>query len=334
MKKKMGIVLIVILLIISSSSFYVLQQYSFDIVEQTIQIASPEGQLTGILAMPKHASGKLGLVLFVHGDGPINASHNDGYKPLWERLAAQGYASLSLNKRGIDGSAGNWLDQSIDDRVEEARQALAWARTQPMIDHTRIGVWGASQAGWVIPKLAGEEQLAFSILVSPAINWLSQGQYHTREQMKKDGYSEDDITARLAYEQQVNALLKNNAPYEEYVKTAHQGDMMSQERWAFVSKNFLSDAAGDLAHFRSPVLLLLGEDDIHVDVKETEQVYRENAAPSLLTVAVFPNTEHSMLRTSTANSELKATFISLFAPRKITVSEYMNQIELFIKQLP
>lgn len=333
MKKKIGIALIVILLLIGSSTLYVLQQNSFDMIERTIQIPSPQGQLTGTLALPKHASGKLGLVLFIHGDGPINASHQDGYKPLWERFAAQGYASLSLNKRGIDGSAGNWLNQSMDDRVEEAEQALAWARTQTMIDYTKIGVWGASQAGWVIPKLAGKEQLAFSILVSPAINWLSQGQYNTREQMKKNGYSADDIAARIAYEQQINELLKRNAPYEEYVNTAHQGDMMTKDRWTFVSKNFLSDAASDLAHFRSPVLLLLGEDDINVDIKETEQVYRDSVDPSLLTVAVFPNTEHSMLSTSTANSNLKAVFMSLFAPRKLTVSEYMDQIELFVKKL-
>ncbi|MGG4146647.1 alpha/beta hydrolase [Paenibacillus algorifonticola] len=332
MKKRIGIALIVILLLTGSSALYVLQQNSFDMIERTIQIHSPQGQLTGTLALPTHASGKLGLVLFIHGDGPINASHQDGYKPLWEQLAAQGYASLSLNKRGIDGSAGNWLDQSIDDRVEEAAQALAWARTQPMIDHTKIGVWGASQAGWVIPKLAEKEQLAFSILVSPAINWMSQGQYNTREQMKKDGYSEDEITARIAYEQQVYELLKRNAPYEDYVNMTHQGNRMTKDRWTFVSKNFLSDATSDLAHLRSPVLLLLGEDDINVNVKETEQVYRDSVDPSLLTVAVFPNTEHSMLSTSTANSDLKAAFMSFFAPRKLTVTEYMDRIELFVKK--
>ncbi|OKP97178.1 S9 family peptidase [Paenibacillus sp. P46E] len=334
MKRIIGILLLVIVLLCTGAVLYVFQQNSFDMREQSIEIDSPQGKLTGTLVLPKNASGKLGLVLFIHGDGPVNASHGDGYKPLWERLAAQGYASLSLNKRGIDGSAGNWLDQSIDDRVEEARQALAWARTQPMIDPSRIGVWGASQAGWVIPKLAGKEPLAFSILVSPAINWLTQGEYNTRMQMAKDGYSGDAISAQVAYEQQIKELLAKNATYEEYVKAADQEDVMSRDRWTFVSKNFRADATDDLQHFNSPVLLLLGEEDVNVDWKETEQVYRTVVSPSLLTVKVFPGAEHSMLTTRTADSRLRAVMISLFAPRQITVKGYMEQIADFLQKLP
>ncbi|MFD1175907.1 alpha/beta hydrolase family protein [Paenibacillus puldeungensis] len=334
MKKKIGITFIALLLILVGAGVYILLQNRFDIVEQSIEIPTPQGKLTGTLALPKHVSGNLGLVLFIHGDGPIDASHNDGYKPLWERLASQGYASLSLNKRGIHGSAGNWLDQSMDDRVEEARQALAWARALPMIDDKRIGVWGASQAGWVIPKLAGKEQLAFTILVSPAINWLSQGEYNTRQQMAKDGFSADEISKQVAYEQQIIALLKKSTSYDEYVKFAHKEDVMSRERWTFASKNFLSDATADLHSFKSPVLLLLGEDDVNVDVKETEQVYRKEIPPSLLTVTVFPDTEHSMLSTKTADSNWRALLISLFVPRMITVSGYMDHIEHFLKALP
>ncbi|OKP79532.1 alpha/beta hydrolase [Paenibacillus sp. P3E] len=334
MKRIIGRLLLVIVLLCTGAVLYVFQQNSFDMREQSIEIDSPQGKLTGTLVLPKNASGKLGLVLFIHGDGPINASHGDGYKPLWERLAAQGYASLSLNKRGIDGSAGNWLDQSIDDRVEEARQALAWARTQPMIDPSRIGVWGASQAGWVIPKLAGKEPLAFSILVSPAINWLTQGEYNTRMQMAKDGYSGDEISAQIAYEQQIKELLAKNATYEEYVKAANQEDVMSRDRWTFVGKNFRADATDDLQHFNSPVLLLLGEEDVNVDWRETEEVYRREVSPSLLTVKVFPGAEHSMLTTRTADSRLRAVMISLFAPRQITVKGYMEQIADFLQKLP
>ncbi len=333
MKRKMGITLIVLVLICAGAVLYVLKQNTFDMEERSLEIPSPQGKLTGTLVLPREVSGKLGLVLFIHGDGAINASHDDGYKPLWERLAKQGYASLSLNKRGIGGSEGNWLDQSIDDRVDEARQALAWARTQPMIDPSRIGVWGASQAGWVIPKLAGKEPLAFSILVSPAINWLTQGEYNTRSQMAKDEYSGDEISAQVAYEQQVKELLKEGATYEEYVQAAHKGDVMSRERWTFVSKNFRADATTGLQHFKTPVLLLLGEDDVNVDWKETEHVYRQKVSPSLLTVKVFPDTEHSMLSTRTAGSKLRAVLISLFAPRQITVNGYMEQIEQFLQDV-
>lgn len=332
--KKIWIYLcVVVLLLVGGAGMYVVQQNRFAMVEQAVQIDSPAGQLTGTLVLPKESSapGKLGLVLFIHGDGPINASHDDGYKPLWERLASLGYASLSLDKRGIGGSAGHWLDQSIDDRVQEAREAIAWARKQPGIDPHRIGVWGASQAGWVIPKLAGKEPLAFSILVSPAINWLRQGAYHTRQQMLKDGRSEAEIAAKEAANNKVRQLLAGKSSYEDYLAAVKEDDPMTRERWTFVSKNYLSDAEPDLRQFNSPVLLLLGEQDIHVDWQETERVYRKRIKPELLTVAVFPEAEHSMLSRKTADSSLRALMISLFAPRKITVPGYMNQIEDFLK---
>lgn len=330
MRAKVWLSLAIIIVLISVPVLYILEQNTFDMEEKTIKFDTPQGMLTGTLTLPKQYSGKLGLVLFIHGDGAINASYHDGYKPLWERLASLGYASLSLNKRGIGESEGHWLDQSIDDRVLESQKALAWARKQPMIDDTKMGVWGASQAGWVIPKLAGKEQLAFSILVSPAINWLSQGEYNTRSQMSKDGHTQEEIEQQLAYESQINDILRAGSSYDEYVKIAHRNDIMPKERWNFVSKNYTADATEDLNHFKSPVLLLLGDHDVNVDYKETERVYRENIHPSLLTVKLFSNTEHSMLSVDNADSKFRTTLISLFAPRSITVEGYMDQIERFL----
>ncbi|MCG7407109.1 alpha/beta hydrolase [Paenibacillus sp. ACRRX] len=334
MKHKVTISILIIFLLVGGAGLYIMMQNSFNMVEQAVEIQTPQGKLTGTLVLPKNYTSKLGLVLFIHGDGPIDASHDDGYKPLWERLASLGYASLSLNKRGINGSEGNWEHQNIQDRVEEARQAIAWAKEQPMIDEKQIGVWGASQAGWVIPRLAKQETLAFSLLLSPAINWISQGQYNTRSEMLAEGKSEAEIQDKLAYNQQVRQLLEKHASYEEYVKIARENSLMSRDRWIFAGKNLLSDATDDLRNFNSPVLLMLGEDDINVDVKDTERVYRNVVKPELLRVAVFPDADHSMLAKQTANSNLRATLISLFAPRQITIPGYMDEIEQFLRKLP
>ncbi|WP_334073582.1 MULTISPECIES: alpha/beta hydrolase family protein [Paenibacillus] len=334
MRKKLLIFCMIIAVLLGGTGTYILRQNSFHMVEQPIEIQTPQGKLTGTFVLPKNYTAPLGLVLFIHGDGPRDASADGGYKPLWERLASIGYASLSLNKRGIQGSEGNWLHQSMDDRVEEARHALAWARQQPMINGKRIGVWGASQAGWVIPKLAGKEPLAFSILVSPAMDWVRQGQYNTRKEMERAGHTEAEIQAKEADDRRVLKLLERRASYEDYLAIADANNAMTEDRWTFVGKNFRSDATGDLRHFHSPVLLLLGEEDIHVDAKETERVYRQNVAPELLSVAVFPAADHSMLSPKTANSELRAVLISLFAPRQITIPGYMDEIERFLKNLP
>jgi hypothetical protein len=69
-------------------------------------------------------------------------------------------------------------------------------------------------------------------------------------------------------------LLKAGASYAEYVSAAGPDNVMSKDRWNFVSKNYLAVATNDISNFNSPVLLLLGDHDIHVDVKETEEVYK------------------------------------------------------------
>ncbi|MCP3775506.1 prolyl oligopeptidase family serine peptidase [Paenibacillus sp. MZ04-78.2] len=334
MKKKIFISILILIFLVGGSGIYILAQHNYDMVEQDIEIQTPQGKLTGTFVLPQNYTGKLGLVLFIHGDGAINSTHDDGYKPLWEHLASIGYASLSLNKRGLNGSEGNWEHQTIDDRVVEARQAIAWAKQQPMIDENRIGAWGASQGGWVIPKLAKEEPIAFSMLLAPAINWVKQGLYHSRAEMEKQGYSEADIQAKTAYDLEVNKLLKQKAPYEEYLKVARKDRLMSEDRWIFAGKNFLSDATNDLPNFKTPVLLMLGAHDINVDYKDTEEVYRKIVKPELLTVKVFPDADHGAIHTDTINSELKSTLIFLFNPRQITVPAYHDSIDQFLKKIP
>lgn len=77
--------------------------------------------------------------------------------------------------------------------------------------------------------------------------------------MAKAGSTEVEISEQVAYEQELKELLKENGSYDEYVNKAHTNEIMSKERWTFVSKNFRSDATADLHNFKSPVLLLLGK---------------------------------------------------------------------------
>ncbi|TYP74051.1 alpha/beta hydrolase family protein [Paenibacillus methanolicus] len=309
-------------------------QHDFEMVEQQVAIRTKEGVLRGILTMPEKPVGKVGLVVFVHGDGPADASYDGFYKPLWEAFAQAGYASLSLSKPGIGGSEGHWLNQSMEDRAEETLQAIRWAKQQSMIDPLRIGLWGASQAGWVIPTVIKQDrEIAFSILVAPAINWLSQGAYNTRRQMEQDGYAERDISARLDYEARVNRLLEEGASYEAYTRIAKSGSRMTRERWQFVARNFRSDAAADLSAFRSPVHLVLGGRDLNVDVAETERVYRQRVAPGLLTVTRLPDADHAMLTSANAASELRTALYALFFPRKLFDPGYLDDLASFVRRV-
>ncbi|MEU4877969.1 alpha/beta hydrolase [Streptomyces sp. NPDC021608] len=314
----------------------VLWQNTYDMDEQRVSIRHGGRTLHGVLATPRDGSPRHGLVVYVHGDGPVNATHDDGYKPMWEANAKAGYASLSWDKPGVAGAPGNWLDQSMDDRADEAAAAVAWARARPDIDGDRIGLWGASQAGWVLPKIAARTPVSFVIAVSPAINWLRQGRYNLLAELRADGASASRTKAEIAKSDTVRRLLRHHATFEEYVDAmGADTDGMSADRWGFISRNYTADATRDLTALRGvPVLLTLAGHDTNVDTAETERVYRSALdAAGALTVARYPGAAHSSLRQSIERSEIRTTLTALFAPRSLFAHGFLDDQRRFLDGL-
>lgn len=312
-------------------------QNSYDVDQQRVSIASGGRTLNGVLAIPKDNRHKHGLVVYIHGDGPINATYDDGYLPMWEAYAKAGYATLSWDKPGINGAPGNWLTQTMDDRANEAAAAIAWARTRPDIDGSRIGLWGSSQAGWVLPKIAAKtaavnNPVRFVIAVSPAINWRQQGRYNLLAQLRADGASPTSVKAEIAKSDTTQRLLERGATFPEYVRVmGANADIESADRWAFIKKNYTSDATRDLQALRGvPVLLALAGNDINVDVADTERGYRKALAPGgALEIKRYPDATHSMVKQTIEKSEISATFTSLFAPRLLFAGGYLDDLRQF-----
>ncbi len=76
------------------------------------------------------------------------------------------------------------------------------------INPDKIGLWGISQAGWVMPLAITEsDNFAFMISVSGAINWLQQGQYYMIKRLEAEGYRQDEIAEALAFSDKGNGFL-------------------------------------------------------------------------------------------------------------------------------
>ncbi|MFH9610733.1 alpha/beta hydrolase family protein [Streptomyces sp. NPDC017448] len=314
----------------------VLWQNSYGMDEQRVTIRRGGHTLNGVLAVPKDGRNRHGLVVYVHGDGPVDATHDDGYKPMWEANAKAGYASLSWDKPGVAGAPGDWLDQSMDDRADEAAAAIAWARARPDVDGDRIGLWGASQAGWVLPKIAAKTPVSFVIAVSPAINWLQQGRYNLLAELRADNASAARTKAEVAKSDTTRRLLGRRASFEEYVRAmGGDADGMTAGRWGFVSKNYTADATRDLRALRGvPVLLALAGHDINVDTADTERTYRRVlGAGGALTVRHYPDATHSLLKQSIEQSELETTLTALFAPRSLFADGFLDGQGRFLQEL-
>lgn len=326
--KRKTLVVSVTLAALATAAFGVAwHQNTYDIHEEQVTIPGRTQPLTGVLALPEKDAKPYGLVVFVHGDGPVDATHDGFYRPLWEAFARAGYASLSWNKPGVGGAPGNWLDQSMDDRAAETEAAITWARNRPDIDASRIGLWGASQAGWVAPKVAKRNpSVAFLIEVGPAINWLRQGRYNLLTEAADEKLSPAQTSMHIERSDATRKLLADSAAYSRY--RAEIGGDITQDRWGFILKNYRSDASADLNGLKTPTLLVLGGQDRNVDVDETETTYRQLLAGTL-NVCTLPQATHE--GTVHGRSQLDEYARAAFAPRSLFAPNFLACQEHFLR---
>ncbi|MFB9891199.1 alpha/beta hydrolase family protein [Planobispora takensis] len=330
LRRLLGVLAAVVALLVAGAG-WVVYQNTYDIREEQVTITGGAQPLKGVLARPAGGRGPYGLVVFVHGDGPIDATHETFYRPAWEAFARAGYASLSWNKPGLAGAPGNWLHQSMEDRAQETMAAIAWAKRLPDIDPARIGLWGASQAGWVLPKVAARmPELKFVVAVSPAINWLRQGRYNLLAELRQRNASQEEIRAATARSDTTREHLRKGSTFERYRAAVGDVDGITADRWRFILANYTADASEDLARMRTPVLLMLGGHDVNVDVAETEATYRRLLRrPGQLQVRRYPGATHSMVPRDVEDSEIKALVLALAAPRSLSAEGYLDDLRRY-----
>ena len=321
---------------------WVVRQHSFDIDTSEITFTHNGHKIVGTLATPR-GPGSHGLVVFVHGDGPMHADGDGGYPAIWESFARAGYASLAWDQPGVGRSDGDWESYSMSDRADLALAALDAVIGRPDIDSARIGLWGASQAGWVLPKIANRRAgVRFIIAVAPAINWSDQGRFNELQELAKKGASEAQIAAAVAYSDALRSLLDRNATYDEYLALApaairvsgHYDQPMSERRWRFAAINYRSDARADLAALPDmPVLLQIAGQDRNVDATETEAVYR-GLLGNHLQVRRYQNAHHSMVRANIEVGSLRFWATALFAIRELYADGFLADGKAFLDSLP
>lgn len=304
---------------------------NYQFKEEKVTIKTEKNSLSSVIVTPKEGNIK-GTIFFVHGDGAQNATQDGGYYPIMERFAKQGYASVSWNKQGVGKSSGNWLDQSMDDRANEVSEVIDWVKINRPEIANKIGLWGASQAGWVIPKVDNKRNdIDFSILLAPGVNWLSQSEYYTANQAKDSGKTEKEVQQEVKKFRKDSDLIVEKKNYKEYLKSGGTSEM-TEDRYQFVKRSMSLDATNDLKNMRSRVHLILGGKDKNVNSKNTEIAYRESIDPANLTVKTINDAEHRMVNPAIVDSEFLMTTTAIFVPKYYLVSEaFLDYSEELVK---
>jgi dienelactone hydrolase len=283
-------------------------QSSF-LFKQRMTFVSGGVDLCGTLVTPTKISGPYPVVVMVHGDGPMSFDAFGYYQPIWAEFAQRGIATFSWDKPGIGCSTGNWMQQSMEDRTENVKNAIAFLQTlDKTVDRENIGVMGFSQAGWVLPKVSQHQyNVDFAVFVGTAINWLRQGEYHSSVnnsvntspyQNTEDSFLTQSLKKSLTFDEYVKAFNDNESiksaksePFEETI-------LDDEARYDFIAKNWKSDAEADLSKIDIPVLAAFGKADLNVDVAESISYYKQaftGSSTELLSIKEFEGATHGLM---------------------------------------
>jgi uncharacterized protein len=129
--------------------------------EVTIKFQSGSVTLAGTVLIPPGQQRHPAIVL-THGSGP--GPRND-LRMFAERFVRDRLVVLLFDKRGSGDSGGSWVKASLDDLADDAVAAANFLRSREEVDPERVGVWGGSQAGWVIPRAVARSPRAFQFAI-------------------------------------------------------------------------------------------------------------------------------------------------------------------------
>jgi pimeloyl-ACP methyl ester carboxylesterase len=285
---------------------------------EEIVFHSEDFKLVGDLRLPE-GHGPYPAVLFVHGDGPNNRTSGVTYPPIMERMESAGYATFAWDKPGTGESTG-LIDRSRlgEQRAQIVLDAIEVLKDHPDIDPKAIGMWGISQAGYVMPRvLSMSEDVAFMIAVScPGEAGVDQGAYLVSAQALCAGRTE--VEARQM--EHLLSAIERVQTYDEYVNYKEILDSLTGiglaapfgYRLGVVSEGewHVNDPDGEyfwdpmqvIEHVTIPVLVFFGELDTQADPIQGAQAYREaleRAGNPLFRVELVPGADHNIILSET-----------------------------------
>jgi hypothetical protein len=282
--------------------------------DEEVSFSSGGVVLSGTLTLPVTPAPSPGLVL-VHGS---NALTRDAFGP-WSRFfAAHGFAVLADDKRGTGRSSGDWRQADFRTLAQDVLAGVRYLAARSEVRPDRIGLWGASQAGWIMPIVAAEapSEIAFmAVHAGTGTTVREQGTLNLRYELRASGLSESEIALGVRYHELDDRVTTSGRDWDElqrfYQRESQQHPWLwppqPPDAWFRTYYRMLMpfDPSDYWRRVSCPVLLFFGELDVNVPPDESwPPIERQLSAGGnrRVTMHLLPRANHLFLEARTGAS--------------------------------
>ena len=303
---------------------------------EEIRFRSGKFRLVGDLRIPV-GDGPHPAIIMVHGSGGATRNGAVPYNPLIEIFLRNGYAVFSWDKPGSGESTGRFSDE-LTQRADILVDGVEVLMEHPSIDPDRIGLWGLSQAGWVMPlAIEQSENITFMIVVGGgAEDSIEQMAYQVGQQVICEGGSpEQSKLAEKYWSQQAKAT-----SYDDYqeamdflieipsVQNRFSLEISDEDGWKPRPRDIdaFINPMDVIENTTIPMLVFYGALDKNIDPVQGAQAYEaalQKAGNQDYQIVVIPGVEHTLVDAETGClNETKGT---KYAP------EYLETMETWLQ---
>jgi pimeloyl-ACP methyl ester carboxylesterase len=281
------------------------------------------GTISGTLAIPKNASGKIPVVLIIPGSGPTDRDGNNPlgvnsntYKMLAAALGKNGIASLRYDKRLVGKSVSTTKEKDLrfDDYAEDAIALVGMLHDDARF--SKVVVLGHSEGSLVGMLASVDQPVSGFISVSGAGergDKIMTEQMKSKPQFLKDGFQTIlDSLKKGKFTDKVDPSLYSIA------RPSVQPYLLS---W------MVHEPIREIKKVKIPVLIVQGTTDLQVTVADAEKLKK---AKSDATLVIIPGMNHILKEAPVDTDKNLETYKDPNLPLK---SELVTDIVGFINKL-
>jgi uncharacterized protein len=283
---------------------------------EELRFSNGDVQLSGTLISPVKGDRHPAMIL-VHGSGPAT---REQILPSARHLVRRGMAILAYDKRGAGGSTGDWNTASFDDLAGDVVAAFEYLKTRSDIDRSQIGLFGVSQAGWIMPLAAVRaKDMAFLISISgagvpAAETTIDQAQ----NEMRASGMRPQGIEQILGLMKLQYRFARTGEGWDEYTEARAKiatrlggtppetfPGVPDHPSWQFIRGMYFYDPAPTLRRLQTPVLAIFGELDNNILAEKNRNAWEaalKAGGNRDYTLRTLPKANHIQLEAKVGNN--------------------------------